>query len=610
MNRPGKVLGRRDVVFVHTWGLKDGFVKFDTSQITGEEVGTATFSIFPREVATCGNVAVHVVLADWNEKRTNWRNQPAAENAASALIPVCPETEGQVLEVDLSRIVRSWANGTKPNFGLLLRADTRIKARIDSKERAGGIPVALTVETGPQLPSDFVVLEDPTPGMFDQFGFGLAWIGDVNNDGAPDIAVGAPQSHIGGRSGQGQVSLFSGIDGVLLRVLDSPVIGTGIRFGNAVVGLGDVNGDGASDVAVAGPGASTGVHVFSGADGSVLFGIAGTRGTRGIAAIGDINGDSIAEILAGSPDAQGDSTNQPQGRARVFSGVDGSVIHSLENPDPDPDHAQFFGADIADVGDVDGDNISDFVIGAWQQQSGGSTQGRAFVYSGADADLLYVLDSPDPGTSPEFSRALAGGGDFNNDSVPDIIVGAEQLTIGTVERQGRAFVFSGVDGSLLYRLDDPDPARNAVFGRALATLNDIDGDSIPDIAVSAPGKQVFGNDSQGQVLIFSGIDGAFLQAINHPDPQITALFGRSLASLRDNMAVPGLVIGTPLQDIGGLRDQGTAYLFTTLPEQSVTTSVSTDSRLSRDQNNDDPGSNLQIQSSFQEQRTMFRRSRN
>ena len=105
-------------------------------------------------------------------------------------------------------------------------------------------------------------------------GFTLAGAEDMNGDGVPDIAVGDPT--------HGQVLVFSGADGTLLYSLDAPdprekanvgqwpagVEELGQVGGDTVVG--DVNGDGVSDIAVEDP--SNGqVSIFSGANGSLLY---------------------------------------------------------------------------------------------------------------------------------------------------------------------------------------------------------------------------------------------------------------------------------------------------------------------------------------------------
>jgi hypothetical protein len=80
----------------------------------------------------------------------------------------------------------------------------------------------------------------------DVYGAALAIVEDLDGDGSPDVAVGAPQNYFQG-VGHGYVELLSGRDGALLHRLPAP---GGPAFGASLAPLGDIDGDGVPDLAV------------------------------------------------------------------------------------------------------------------------------------------------------------------------------------------------------------------------------------------------------------------------------------------------------------------------------------------------------------------------
>jgi hypothetical protein len=195
----------------------------------------------------------------------------------------------------------------------------------------------------------------------------LAGVGDVNGDGFGDIAVG--ENSLWGTS-----RVVSGADLSVLFQLpgDSP----SDYLGAQVSGVGDVNADGVPDVAAVG-GANY-VRVFSGADAAVLYDFHGSEtlgrfsiGSGGrVAGGGDVNADGYADIVvAGSRGVEN------LGTVHVFSGADGSVLYSLAGDSPE-DH---FGSDLALVGDVNGDGLDDIIVGAPQWRWGGPGYVRVFM---------------------------------------------------------------------------------------------------------------------------------------------------------------------------------------------------------------------------------------
>src|SRR5207248_7612560 len=155
--------------------------------------------------------------------------------------------------------------------------------------------------------------------------------------------------------------------------------------GGARVAVGDVNGDGVSDVIVAaGPGGSPHVRVFNGVTGIQLPGAIGSFDayahafTGGVfVAAADVNGDGQADIITGAGAGAGPDVS-------VFDGKTGTRIHEFFAQAPN-----FTGGVPVAAGDVNGDGFADVIAGA---AAGGAP--AVLIYNGnTTAKQLPLLSS-------------------------------------------------------------------------------------------------------------------------------------------------------------------------------------------------------------------------
>jgi len=138
--------------------------------------------------------------------------------------------------------------------------------------------------------TDRTVLVNATAGLFDSIVFGVDNAGDVNGDGVADIVAGAPTAN----GNFGLVRVFSGADGSVLLEFNGDAAGDLLGF--SVSGAGDVDDDGQPDVIV---GAASFIRILSGADGSTLFQFAGEVDRGGVSGAGDVNGDGHDDVIVG-----------------------------------------------------------------------------------------------------------------------------------------------------------------------------------------------------------------------------------------------------------------------------------------------------------------------
>lgn len=326
----------------------------------------------------------------------------------------------------------------------------------------------------------------------DRFGTSVSWAGDVDNDGYDDFIVGARYAS----SSRGKAKVFSGRTGALIYSFsgDSP----GDQFGLSVSGLGDIDGDGYDDVIVGVPYSDTAgtdrgeAFVFSGRTGLRLYTFWDGLGDRfgwSVSSGGDVNKDGVPDIVVGEP--YGDSTGTDVGIVYVYSGATGyQLYHFLGEAAGDN-----FGLSVASAGDVNGDGYADLLIGAPNHTNGGSV----YIYSGKTGALLGAIYNPGPPVNDLFGYSVSGVGDVNGDGKGDFIVGAPQNDAGG-SNAGRTYLYSGATGfPLLCTLTGE--ASSDYFGMSGAGAGDVDRNGVPDIIAGAFGNDA-GGSSAGRAYVY------------------------------------------------------------------------------------------------------------
>ena len=304
-----------------------------------------------------------------------------------------------------------------------------------------------------------------------RFGSAMTNLGDVDGDGVSDVAVGAP-ADITDDSGQDRGAvfiLFLNRDGTVKAQQKLPSAGRGRNFGQALAGLGDVDGDGTPDLAVNGFGFNASIRAFAGyvvvlylnPDGTVrdqlsISSAPGLRSVGGsvIANVGDVDGDGVNDFVT-----SGENPSREGGLFLFFS-------RPNEFSDRNYAEAKFIArasgsVSVAGLGDVDADGVPDLAASA------GGTVDVIFLNRDGTVKAQQEISKTDAGLDSSqddprdsFGSALAGSSDVNGDGVPDLVVGAENSTSAGGVKGAVYVLFLNRDGEVIGQRAIPFPSED------------------------------------------------------------------------------------------------------------------------------------------------------
>lgn len=134
------------------------------------------------------------------------------------------------------------------------------------------------------------------------------------------------------------------------------------------------------------------------------------------------------------------------------------------------------------------------------------------------------MQGPRAGKLSFFGRAVATVPDVNTDGRVDVLVGAISETVAKTGGAGRAYLFSDSDASVIWAMKE-SPRRVCSFWRADNGIGDANGDGTTDVVVDARGEH--------RVYYLSGADGSALRTVASPQAKDESVFGENVSSVGD-----------------------------------------------------------------------------
>ncbi|MGW1030154.1 FG-GAP-like repeat-containing protein [Streptomyces sp. NPDC002577] len=364
---------------------------------------------------------------------------------------------------------------------------------------AGAVAVAYGSATGIGTKKTISQNTSGVPGSAeesDHFGASTA-VGDLNNDGYSDLAVGAPYEQVGDDVNGGTVVIVwgsaSGLSGA--TTVKDPAVSGHDRWGQALA-IADFTGDGKADLAVGASGTTQyiikGGFTKAGSTGSKITYTTTWTGSTGVLALtaGKINTDAKADLVVSGRKKLG--SERYLHRNFLYYGTTSAPTQKAELP---------YGRSIA-VGDLDQDGYGDIVTGETEDATEGDlgSTGKTAISYGTSTGVEAAVELADgPYGRPSI-------GDIDGNGYPDLAVGAP-ASDAAAEYSGAVLVHygtaDGLGSPVTFTQDTagiPGTAETNDFFGTATLLRDVTGDGYADLVVGSDTE----NDGNGSLTFLKG----------------------------------------------------------------------------------------------------------
>ena len=516
-------------------GVGSGSGTLEFTLVNPNAYGTSFGDSFGNSVAMSGNYAI---VGAYTE------DDAAGDDSGKAYI--FNATTGAL--VHTLNNPNPYGTGTGDRFGysVAISGDRAIVGAHDEDDAGGngsGKAYIYNVTTGALVHT----LNNPTAygtGAGDNFGYSVAISGDR-------AIVGAYRESDAGGTYSGKAYIYNVTTGALVYTLDDPnAYGTSAsdNFGwavaisdtRAIVGApGEMDANALSSSGKA--------YIYNVTTGALLYTLNNPNAYS--TSTQDFFGNSVAisgdRAIVGAY-LEDDAGGTSSGKAYIYNVTTGALVHTLNNPNAyNTSNNDYFGRSVAISGNY-------AVVGAYlEDDAGGTSSGKAYIFNITTGALVYTLDDPNAyGGSFEdfFGNSVAVSGDY-------AIVGASSEDDAGGTGSGKAYIYNATTGALVHTLTNPNAYGTSVadsFGYSVA----ISGDRA---IVSAHQESDAGGTDSGKAYIFNVTTGALVYTLDNPNAYDTSnndRFGNSVAISGDRA-----IVGAYGEDDAGGTGSGKAYIF-------------------------------------------------
>jgi hypothetical protein len=316
--------------------------------------------------------------------------------------------------------------------------------------------------------------------------------------------------------------------------------------------------------------------------------------------LGDLESDGVTDLAVGAPDD--DTGGTDRGAVWIlFMDSDGRVdtqqriADHAGGFDGELDDGDRFGAALASIGNLNGDNVTHLAVGAPGDDEGGTDRGAVWIlFLNAEGRVWRYQKIADSSggfhgelhDGDQFGSAVASVGDIDGDGIDDLAVGAPFANEGGTGKGEIWILFMDNEGRVKSQQRIADSAGgfkgglsdNDHFGNAIASIGDLDANGVTDLAVGAEQSDEGGTDRGAVWILFLNQEGrvnsqqriadgagGFKGDLNDGDQ-----FGSAVADAGDldGDGVDELAVGADRSDEGG-PERGAVWLLFMDPDGRV-----------------------------------------